>query len=190
MANRFFKLIYVIALILIALSLPIYFFSNVDFSKITISTYKAKCTSNDQYVVLEGSSSNSQSQAYTFDETSLDNPLSDTKEDLNFYCKYYDQIQPYLNDYAASTTTNEQKLVNLSFYQFKNSQDTVYAYPQLYKLETVSERKNYNEVLYTLMAWFGGALAAFVILQILKISYLYVKFGEIVWHPFKSSRKK
>lgn len=134
MTKRFFKLLYALALICIALSLPITILTSVQFDKITITSYKAKCLSNNQYVVLEGSQQN---EAYVFDEITLEDTIfSDTKKTLNFYCRYYDEVQPYIVAYTEAKTNAEVIKVNQDFFRFQQSViSNVYAYPAQYQLE-------------------------------------------------------
>ena len=92
MTQRFFKLLYILTLIFLGLSLPIYLLTHIQFDAIVRTTYKAKCLSNDQYVVLQGSP---KGMASEFDELVLNHPLRpelDTKKTINFYCKYYDGV--------------------------------------------------------------------------------------------------
>lgn len=186
MSKRFFKLIYVIALIGIGISFPIYILTSIEFDKIIISSYKAQCVSNNEYVVIEGDS-----QPYILNEIILnDTTYDDTKKDLNFYCKYYDKVKPYVLAYIRAKNTNEQVNVNKEFFNFKNSViNDVYSYPTLYKLELVSEETNWFRVYGPLIEWFFIALFLFIILQILRMCYVYIVFGEIVWHPFRYLKK-
>ncbi|MBP6879462.1 MAG: hypothetical protein KBF62_01850 [Candidatus Pacebacteria bacterium] len=185
MAKRFFKLLYVIALIGIVVSLPVVILTSVRFDWITVTSYKAKCNSNNEYVVLEGSSLNS---PYVFDEVTLnDTTFSDTKKDLNFYCQYYDEIQPYIIGYAESDTRVEQVLTNQRFFKFEESvSSNVWSYPPQYTLEIVSNETNWYELWGPVLGWLIYATLSFLFLQIIRICYTYVVFGKLVWHPFKS----
>lgn len=183
MSKRFFKLIYVIALICLALSLPIVILNSVQWDKIVVTSYKAKCTSNNQYVVLQGASVGN---AEVYSETYLDSENSMAiKEQLNFYCKYYEAIQPHILSYNMAKTTSEQLEANMNYREFENSVAKTYAYPELFKFEEVSEETHLEELYYPLIQWLIGAVAVFVLLQILRICYVYVVFGKVVWHPFK-----
>ena len=186
MAKRFFKLLYIIILIGIGLSFPLYILTSIEFDEIVISSYKAKCLSNNEYVVLEGDS-----QAYVFNEITLEDTIySNTKEDLNFYCKYYDSVQPYVLSYIRAKNTAEQVDANKGFFNFKESViNNVYSYPALYKLEVVSEETNLYRIYGPLVEWFAVALFVFILLQILRMCYVYIVFGEVVWHPFKHIKK-
>lgn len=188
MTKRFFKLLYALALICIALSLPITILTSVQFDKITITSYKAKCLSNNQYVVLEGSQQN---EAYVFDEITLEDTIfSDTKKTLNFYCRYYDEVQPYIVAYTEAKTNAEVIKVNQDFFRFQQSViSNVYAYPAQYQLEVVENQKRWNELYNPIIEWVMGAIAAFILLQIIRMCYVYVVFGQVVWHPFKQSKK-
>ena len=185
MSKRFFKLLYVLALIAIGLSLPIYLLTSIQFDAITRTTYKAKCLSNDQYVVLQGSQIG---EAYEFDEFTLNDTIyNDTKRSLNFYCKYYDAVQPYIVAYTESKTNADIVKSNTSFFNFREGAiSNVYSYPALYNLEVVSEITQLNEIYNPIINWLIYALFFFVILQIVRMCYVYVVFGKVVWHPFKS----
>lgn len=184
MTKRFFKLLYVLALIVLALSFPIYLLTNIQFDAIVRTTYKAKCLSNEQYVVLEGSRVG---EAYEFDEFTLNDTIyNDTKKTLNFYCKYYDTVQPYIVAYTESKTNSEIVKANQNFFNFRESVISgVYSYPALYKLEVVSEITQLNEVYNPIIAWLIYAAFAFIVLQIIRMCYVYVVFGKVVWHPFR-----
>lgn len=189
MPKRFFKLIYILALIGIALSLPITILRNVQFDRIVVTTYKAKCISNNQYVVLEGSQLN---EVYIFDEITLEDTIfSDTKKTLNFYCRYYDSVRPYIVAYTESKTNAEVVKANQDFFKFQQSViSNVYAYPAQYQLEVVDNQNRWNELYNPIIEWLIGAIAAFVVLQIIRMCYVYVAFGEVVWHPFRQGKKK
>ncbi len=188
MAKRFFKLLYVLALIAIVLSLPIVALTSIKFDRIVQSSYKAKCLSNNQYVVLQGAPVG---DADVMDEIYLDSPENRTaiKEQLNFYCKYYDEIQSHIVAYNEAKTPTEQYAANIRFTQFENGKDKVYSYPELYSLEPVSNETHLEELYYPLLAWLIGAALAFVVLQILRMCYIYVVFDIVAWHPFKSVKK-
>jgi hypothetical protein len=188
MAKRFFKLLYVLALIGIAISLPVYVLSSIRFDQIVISSYKAKCLSNGEYIVMQGSKPG---EPYIFDEISLNDSIYlNTKKDLNFYCKYFDSVQPHIMAYANSKTRFEQMAANVSYFNFKDSVISgVYSYPPAYKLELVSNETRWYELYSPFVDWFVGAAVAFLVLQVLKICYVYVVFGELVWHPFKSKKR-
>src|SRR3989344_7112727 len=191
MTNRFFKLLYVFAFIGLGLSLPIYILSSMDFDAIYMTTYKARCLSNNQYVVLQGSRDR---QPYVFDKFSYNDPIIpelDVKKQLNFYCKYYDEIQPHISAYINAQTTKEEWDANLNFSNFKDSVNSnISSYTELYKLEKVDDFFQPYQFWSPLIDWFMGALFAFLLLQIIRMSYLYIVFGEIVWHPLKQSKNK
>jgi hypothetical protein len=188
MTKRFFKLIYTISIIILVLSMPVYLLININFDNIIVSTYKARCNSNDKYVVLEGASFG---ESYEFDEFVLNDTIySDTKKQLNFYCKYYDQVQPYVISYANSKTIQDEINANIEFFNFKDSvYDNVYSYPPLYSLEETRKDYRWNELYGPMVVWFFGALGIFAVLQVFRMCYVYVVFGEIVWHPFRQTRK-
>lgn len=184
MTKRFFKLLYVFALIAIALWLPIFILTSIDYESIVWTSYKAKCLSNDEYVVLQGSAEN---DAWVFDEFSYDDTIyNDIKRDLNFYCNYYTQIQPHIVAYNQAQTREAEVRANQEFFTFKqNVIDSVYAYPASYKLEVVENEFQPYKILDPIIVGVVGALIAFVLLQIVRMSYVYVVFGKMVWHPFK-----
>lgn len=184
MTKRFFKLLYVLALIALALSLPIYLLVNIHTDAIVRTTYKAQCLSNSQYVVLEGSQAG---EAYQFDEFTLNDTIyNDTKKTLNFYCKYYDAVQPYIVAYTESKTNADIVKANANFFSFRESAiSNVYSYPPLYKLEVVSEITQLNEIYNPIIEWFIYAVFFFIVLQIIRMCYVYIVFGKVVWHPFR-----
>jgi hypothetical protein len=106
-------------------------------------------------------------------------------EQLNFYCKYYDEIQPHIVAYNQANTSAEQVAANILFTQFENGKEKVYAYPELYTLEVVSEETRPQEIYDPLLSGLLGALMAFLLLQVIRICYVYVVYGKLVWHPFK-----
>ena len=165
MTNRFFKLVYVLALIAIALWLPIYVLSSIQWDMLTLTDYKAKCLSNNQYVVLQGGKVGNPD---IWNEGYLNSSENRTaiKEQLNFYCKYFDEIQPHIVAYNQAKTSAEQYAANMRYRQFENTKDKVYAYPELYTLEVVSEEKRPQEIYDPLITGLVGALMAFLLLQI------------------------
>lgn len=184
MIERFFKLIYVVSLIGIVISLPIYLIKTIRFDEIVITSYKAKCSFNNQYVVLEGSQLN---QPYVFDEILLKNTtITDTKKNLNFYCKNYDDIRPYVIGYLKSKTLEERMAVNRKYFEFEEEHiNDVYSYPPLYRLEVVNNETKLYRVYGPILDWIIIAILVFLFLQILKIFYTYIMKGKIVLNPFK-----
>lgn len=188
MAKRFFKLLYILALIGIVISLPVYLLDTIQFDKIVISSYKAKCNSNNQYVILEG---NKLDEPYIFDEIFLnDTTYGNVKKSLNFNCQYYDQIQPFVVAYTESKTREDQINVNKAYFNFEEANlSNVYIDVPSYKLEEVSTETNWYEVSGPIIDWLGYAILTFAILQAIRICYMYVVYNEIVWHPFKHLKK-
>lgn len=187
MVKRFFKLLYILALIGIVISLPIYVLDTIQFDKIVVSSYKAKCNSNNQYVILEGNKLN---EPYIFNEIVLnDNTYGNVKKSLNFHCQYYDQIRPFVAAYAESKTREDQMNANKAYFSFEDANIlNVYTDIPSYKLEVVSNKTNWYEVYVPLIEWVGGAVTAFILLQLIRMCYTYVVFGEIIWHPFKNKK--
>jgi hypothetical protein len=184
MARRFFKLLYVFALIAIVLWLPIYVLSSIQWDLVTITSYKAKCLSNNQYVVLQGSQVGEVS-IYVEDYLNSSENRTAEKEQLNFYCKYYDEIQSHIFAYNEAKTPAEQYAANIRFREFEKTKDKVYAYPAFYTLEVESEESRPQEIYNPLLEGVIGALMAFILLQIIRICHVYVVYGKVVWHPFK-----
>ncbi|KKR70931.1 MAG: hypothetical protein UU14_C0040G0001 [Candidatus Roizmanbacteria bacterium GW2011_GWB1_40_7] len=188
MSNRFFKLLYVFGLITIVLSFPIYLLSVIHFDQIVVSSYKAKCLSNNKYVVLQGASS--YDDAFVFEETFLTDTELDFQKDLNFYCKYYNEIQPHIEIYVDSKTLSEQTQANINFSTFKDSViSAVPTYQRLYELEEVDKETQLYKVYGPIIDWLVWAALAFLLLQIIRMSYTYIVFGEIVWHPFRQGNE-
>lgn len=175
---------YMFALIALVLSLPVYLLISIPFDEVVSSSYKAKCLSNNQYVVLQGSSKN---EVWVFNEIELSKPEFETKQGLNFYCEYYDKIQPHITAYIESKNVSEQIKANENFFKFKDSVFSgVHSYPQLYELEVADEVIHPYKVYGPIIAWIVGVSLAFLLLQILKICYTYIVFDEVVLHPFRS----
>lgn len=182
MFKRFVKLIYVLALTGIGVSLPVYYFSNVKFDLVYFDTYQAKCLNNNKYVVLQGSS-----QPYQFDDWDLrvDNDLS-LKRDLNFYCQYYEQIQPHISRYLKAQNPSETRLANMDFFQFKDGViSNVFAFPEVYELVSVKRAFMADYLFGPIINWAVYALSIFAVIQFLRVCYIYIVFGKIIWHPFK-----
>lgn len=184
MTKRFFKLLYVLALIAIGLFLPIYILTSIDYESITRTSYKAKCISNQEYVVIQGSAQN---DAWVFDEISYDDKIyNDIKRDLNFYCKYYSEIQPHILAYNQADTRQGQVKANQEFFNFKqNVIDSIFDYPASYKLEVVRNEFQPYKIYGPIIDGLVIALGAFILLQIIRICYVYIVFGKVFWHPFR-----
>jgi len=184
MIQRFFKLIYLIALVAIGLYLVGYPLTAINYDRIAITTYKAQCLSNSKDVVLQGMHPG---EVYEFNEVVYEDTIfSDTKETLNFYCKYYDQVQPHIVAYNNTRTLAEQREANVAFWTLRQElEPNVYTYPQLYKLVPISEETNYYEILSPLVEALTVAIGWFVILQLARMAYIYIVFGEVAWHPFR-----
>ena len=191
MAQRFFKLIYTLSLVALILSFPLYYISSFRSDLLYDITYKAKCISNGKFVVLEGAKEN---EIYEINKFTLDHPIApeyDDKRLLNFYCKYYDEVQPYIIAYNKSTSRGEEVSVNQNFYTFQNVVITqVSLYPPLYELVIVKKELQQYQLYGPIIDWLLYAVSAFLLLQVMKICYVYVVFGRIVFHPFKSSSNK
>ena len=113
------------------------------------------------------------------------------KKDLNFDCKYYDEIQPHIIAYNRAGTIEEEVKANQDYFTFKQSVfDTVWEYPKLYTLEVVNKNILFYKIYGPIVDGISGAVVLFVLLQIIRMSYVYVVFGEVVWHPFRQRRKE
>lgn len=191
MVQRFFKLIYTLSLVTLILSFPLYYISSFRSDLLYATTYKAKCISNGKFVVLEGSREN---EIYEINKFTLDYPIApeyDDKRLLNFYCKYFDEVQPHIVAYNKSTSREEQINVNQNFYTFQNSVITqVPSYPPLYELVIVKKELQKYRIYDPIIDWLLYAVSTFLLLQVMKICYGYVVFGRIVFHPFKSANSK
>lgn len=175
MIKRFFTLVYILGLMAIFLSLPAYIISEFNSNENLKTSYKAKCLSNNEYIVLQGSH-----EPYVFKEQALNNDKLETKKDLNFYCKYYDEIQPFIASHDGSFKED------LRFIKFKNSvASNVFQYPPLYKLESINI---FPALLNAIKTWLQGATIAFIILQFFRICFVYITRGKIEWVPFKSTK--
>lgn len=186
MIFRFFVVLYVICLLAIVGWWLYAFPTNVNVSEGRISYYQAKCINNDKYVVLQG-----ESTPYEFSEKNFKTTeYSDTPQDLNFYCKYYDQIQPHVQAHINANTLEETYQANMAFNSFEESvgRYSVSRTPALYNLETMRVENNYSVVLLSALGIFLGGAVFFLALQIVRMIYLYITFGEIIWHPFRKPK--
>jgi hypothetical protein len=179
MIKRLFKLLYVFALIGITLYIPIYIYYkiaiNLGMDRIVENSYRAKCKSNNEYVILQGSK-----EPYEFNSFVLNTAELETKKDLNFYCKYYNEVQPYITGYDGTYKGNT------NFFDFKESViKNVNSYPELYNLELLKKEIHYDYIYGAFIAAFVFALIMFIALQFLRICYVYIVFGKVIWHPFK-----
>lgn len=127
---------------------------------------------------------------YTFSEIILDSEALydlDTKQTLNLYCKYYDEIQPHIAAYINSNTSFEKRLANIKFFEFRDSvASNVSSYPATFQIEEVSRETQWFQLYGPIVDSLTIIFLGFIILQILKISYVYIVFGKIVWHPFRN----
>lgn len=187
MLNRFFKLLYIFSFVGICLSLLVVVILEISHETSIRITYKAKCLSNNEYVVLQGAQYN---EAYTFDNFVLNDTIyGDTKRTLNFYCKHYDEIQKHITAYVESKTPAEIRDANADFFQFRERVISgSSSYPPLYTLEEVDKVFLPYMVLNPILDWVLVALCAFVLLQVARMSYVYVVFGQVVWHPFRQQK--
>lgn len=185
--RRFSKLLYVFALILLSLSTVFYFVTATRFDAVVRTTYKARCVSNGEYVVLQGSP---RGEAYVFDEFVLNDTTfipDGVKTTLNFYCRYFDENQAHIAAHNESKNRAEEMAANLNFWRFREEKGNVPSFPALYELEVVGEEFQPNQILIPLMDSILGAALVFILLQIVRMSYLYVFFGKVVWHPFRGA---
>jgi hypothetical protein len=111
---------------------------------------------------------------------------ADINKQMNFYCKYYEEVQPHIAAYIESKTRADEVNANINFSNFRNSVDSnVSAYPALYKLEVESNKIQSQEIYDPIIDALTGAILAFLLLQIARICYVYVVFNKLVWHPFR-----
>lgn len=180
MWHRFFKLVYGILLAGIIVFIPINFIINSSNYSYRFVQYKVKCSHNNKYVVLQGSKLD---EYATYSNATLD------KREMNFYCKFYSEIQFYIADYLRS---NNKIQSNLDYFDFKAKNiNKVGYYPELFTVE-----KQYDEFFYRgtifdpllVSLTLGGIF--FVGLQVLKNFYTYIKFGTWTIHPFRTEKKK
>ena len=182
MLNRLFVLLYIIGAAGLVLFIPIYSLANINFDRIVISDFKAQCNDNGQYVVLQGSQPD---EHMVMSEDYLKDQGSTFKKQLNFYCQYYSDIQPHIQRYLASKDLRDRAQANIEFNKFEDSVwNSVNSYPELYQLIEVSKKNNYSE-LSAILSAIILAVVGFIILQVLRMSYLYVVFNKVVWHPFR-----
>ena len=63
--------------------------------------------------------------------------MSDTEKTLNFYCTFYDQIQPHIVAYNIAKTPEQRISANERFAEFEESVPYVFPFPPLYTLEEI-----------------------------------------------------
>ena len=188
MLHRFFKLLYVLALIAIAVSIPVFLVAEIEYSKIVVTTYKVRCLNSDEHLVLYGSQ--------IFSEFVIGGKNSDSwNKKFNFHCQYYDSL---LNSNSLLKVANyfeEEDLIErlrdykeFSAFEKKIVLNTA-SYPEHFTLEPISDEIQWHQIFMPLIELFSGLLIAFLFLQFLRMSYVYIVFGRVVWHPFKDKQK-
>lgn len=192
MFERFSKVINTLALLGILGSIPLFFITSFDAEEFIIDTYQVRCIDNGSFITLQGGVVG---EPDTWTERQLDmfrdgmrNPGFDyTTQNLNFYCLYYDDIQPYIYSYTLS---EDKVAANMRYAEFKKSViDSVDRYPELYdKVLVDSERQMY--VLTNALAIASVfPLILFLLLQMVRIIIVYVVYGEMVWNPLRVRKK-
>lgn len=185
MWHRFFKLIYLILLIGILLFTCVYYIKDFIRQERIYTEYKVKCIDNGKYIVLEGSENLAPlvTSMASFD-------LETTRKEYNFYCKFYDEMQPYIMKSFERKLT-AQDITNYFYFRTEKIKQ-ISNYPELFILEKQPHNKDYyyyyvivNPLLDALIN-IGGL---FILSQFLKNFYTYIKFGEVTFHPFRSKRR-
>lgn len=157
--------------------IPIYTVYSTQFwEDINVSTYQARCKSNSELVVLQGTTN-----TYTFTSNGL--KRWDVGEELRFHCNYYNEIQQLNKQYLSAKNENDRINANLEFNKFWGE----HTKPLInnYNLELLSTKSNYQSL------WFGISRSIiitgiyFLLLQAVRIIYQYVVFSSFSWHPYK-----
>jgi len=178
MLNRLAIVIYLFLHIPLLL-IPIYLIDQSDFNLKDINTYRARCTSNNQLVVLQGTTNGS---AYTFSQGIYDDPRSETDNDLRFYCSNYDQVQKHIEEYKLANTREEQIEANKAFFKFQQTVPTTLN--NNYNLEIVST-DNYSTPISTFLLQIVLSISGYyVFLQLVRIMYQFIGFGYFSWKPY------
>lgn len=134
-------------------------------------------------MVLQGSPSDRPTEYQEFEL--VGGFLNQYKEDWRFYCKYYDQAMEHVRSYHGASNQKELEAANKAFWQFRETVKNSVPYVDNYSLEEVAvERRNYV-ITNALMEYALMFIAGFLLLQILRMSYVYVRVGKLVWHPFR-----
>lgn len=184
MLHRFFQLLYAISNIVLLIALPIYIVSNIESDSDEKTSFAPTCLLNNKNIVLQGSEYD---EILILDNFFLhgENSIA-LKKQFNFYCKYYNEIQPHITTYIESLTEAEKTEANVTFNKFKDSvYSDVLEYPPLYELEIVSQVTQWNKIYYIIIESFIIFIFWFLSIQTIRIGYIYVVFGKIIWHPFK-----
>lgn len=178
--QRFFVLVYMflhIPILMIAWSM----YDQFNYKDhIGVNTYKATCTENKRDVVLQGETDGS---PYTFDDVYFRTNKSEIETRMSFYCEYYDELQKHIQAYMQADTNLKETLANRAFWQFEESKPKITK--DNFTLEIVDTKNDYGQIF-----WLAAAILVFVTgyyigLQTIRISYVYVVFGRLVWHPYK-----
>lgn len=156
-------------------------FTSEFWESIGINTYKARCLSNNQYVALQGSMDDS---PYTFDDRILSEESNlGTLKTVSFYCSNYNQIRPHILAYRQAKTDQEQVQANSAF--FAEFGETRQSALKNYQLEIMSTYSDYQPLWDTIAIILGY----YLLLQLVRVVYIYIVFGKLVLYPYKNPRQ-
>ncbi len=186
MWQRFFITVYFLLHIPL-LVIPIYAVTENRFwEDLGMHDYKVKCLNNNQYVVLQGSLVDTPD--IVSDQLLQGEFGIETKQNLRFYCAYYNEIQPHIQAYREAKTRDDQVRANKVFFQFQESKQPVFF--ENYQLEVVETKNNWAPFWNMLFEGVFGTLLYYALLQVARIIYTYIVLGKIVWHPYRFSLNK
>lgn len=181
MLHRFANVLYIF------LHLPLLYLPFVGLQEsryweyLNVNTYEGICVSNNEPVVLQGTTDGT---TYQFTDTDIDYGEGRVEETLRFYCSNYDEAQRFIDLYRDSA---DKLSANQAFWDFRES--AVVSPYQNYRLQVVNEESDY------FMFWngiFSGVtymVIYYVVIQVIRIIYQYIVFGVFVWHPYRKAKK-
>ena len=181
MLHRFFVLLYVLANVyVVTFSIGIAYDETNFLADLSNTVYQVRCD-NGELVVLQGTLDGS---PVTYDDRYLERNDGNTfRSKLRFYCANYEEIQYHINAYAAAVTPAERQRALTEYRSFEDSQvDTVV---QNYTLEEIESDSSARSFFTFLLLAVSLLIGQWLILQVLRIAYLYVVFGKLVWHPYR-----
>lgn len=183
MTHRFFVLLYVLGIAGSILTALIFAFSDARFDLYSTDHYKVKCN-DGSYVVLQGSPTD---EPTDYSEREIESSDKSAHEKMwRFYCHYNDKIRTYIEMHRNATTNAEILAANQAYNAFERSVSATVPYAKNFTLEHTYTEKDPSRLYMPFVVFVWMLFIFFVLLQIVRMSYAYVKFGKVIWHPFKA----
>ncbi len=117
------------------------------------------------------------------DETAVYN-----KKRIRFYCQYYDEIQTHIEVYKrAEGDVSSEVEANKEFFRFSNEIEdrNLVTETKNYNLVLVNEKYDYTRVHGAVIDQVTFLILYYLVIQIIKVAYQYVVFGNINFHPYR-----